>query len=98
MGVARYADTNGGRQGSGCTIGRDRLYVTYGATCAINNDVVVATRPQRGEGWLSCARNSRQRPTYDYVSRTADVTLSNSTMGVARQVDHDSAGASKKTC
>lgn len=81
-----------GQTGEGCTIGRARLYVTYGATCAINSDVVVAARG-RARATAACARTASQRPTYDYVSRTVYVTRSNSRMGVARKRGYAGAGA-----
>lgn len=78
-----------GQTGGGYSIGRARLYVTYGATFTINNDVVVAAR---GRG-AACARHVSQRPTYDYVSRIVYVTRSNSRMGVARKHGYTGAGA-----
>lgn len=62
--VARFAT---GRQGGRGTIGRARLYVTYGATCAINSDVVVAARGEGGE------QAARAQPASDLLTITFHV-------------------------
>ncbi|KAL4703284.1 hypothetical protein ACJJTC_015416 [Scirpophaga incertulas] len=60
---------------------RASRYVTHGATCAINSDVVGAGCGALPPYGRRLRAHALERPTYDYVSRTVYVTRSNEENG-----------------